>query len=206
MDYIEIGYRVNRAACPQCDSHSRHRSMYLWLNEEFQIADRAGSALIFAPEKALNPVWESATKLKVHRVDIVPDRGVNILADIMRLPFLTDSVDFIWCHHVLEQVPDDKTALAELSRVLRSDGGVLVLSVGMSNADVTQDFGFADKTLSGNWRRYGADFIGRMQTAGLNVKPITHKLSDLQRREFGIFPETFFYCTRAASKANIVRN
>lgn len=196
LDYIEVGYRVNRAACPACDSHSRHRALYLWLKNEFKVAEKSGTALVFAPEKAIAPLWQSATNLRVHKVDIIPDRGVNVLADIMRLPFQTNSVDLIWCHHVLDQVPDDRVALAELGRVLRADGGVLLLSVGMSSADVTQEFGFSDKALTGNWRSYGADFITRIQDAGLRVKTVTHELSDSELRRFGIFPEIFFYCVR----------
>ncbi len=50
LDYIELGYHVPNAACPRCDSHSRHRALYLWLKNEFQIEKKSGRALIFAPE------------------------------------------------------------------------------------------------------------------------------------------------------------
>ena len=55
LDYIEIGYRVDNAACPKCDSHPRHRALYLWLKNEFQVANSTGRALVFAPEKAIAP-------------------------------------------------------------------------------------------------------------------------------------------------------
>ena len=36
-DYIEVGYMVRNSACPQCDSHPRHRAFYVWLREIYQI-------------------------------------------------------------------------------------------------------------------------------------------------------------------------
>jgi SAM-dependent methyltransferase len=44
------------------------------------------------------------------------------------LPYLTSSLDAVVCSEVLEHVPDDRLAAAELARVLRP-GGLLLLSV-----------------------------------------------------------------------------
>lgn len=206
FDYIEVGYRVDNAACPRCDSHSRHRALYLWLKNEFQVANRSGRALVFAPEKALAPLWQSAQNLEVYRIDIVPARGVGLLVDVMSLPFVANSIDLIWCHHVLEQVEDDSVALAELYRVLRPGNGVLVLSVGMCDAEFTSDFGFADKALTGNQRIYGADVLDRIQSASFKVTPITSNLSEQQRRLYGILPEEFFYCTKDDLDVEVVRS
>src|SRR5436305_13363541 len=86
FDYFEIGYTVANAACPQCDSHPRHRYLSLWLSQEFKLEDRSGVALIFAPEKALASFWAKAPRLKVLRVDIEEARETDILADIKYLP------------------------------------------------------------------------------------------------------------------------
>src|ERR1043165_3093474 len=51
-DYIELGYRVKDAACPQCESHNRHRAFFRWLTSEYQIEKKEGFAVVFAPEKA----------------------------------------------------------------------------------------------------------------------------------------------------------
>ena len=137
LDYIEVGYRVPNAACPNCDSHSRHRALYLWLTNEFQVQNKSGRALIFAPEASLAPVW-AASKLQVIKTDIVPTRGVDVLSDIMQLPFAADSFNLIWCHHVLEQVQDDRAALQDLYRVLAPTEGEAVISVGLTREDKTE--------------------------------------------------------------------
>ena len=196
LDYIELGYRVPNAACPNCDSHSRHRALYLWLKNDFQLENKSGRVLIFAPERALAPLWQSARNLRAIKVDIEPTRGIDLLADIARLPFADESVELIWCHHVLEQVEDDRTALRELHRVLTLPAGELLVSVGSNTGEVTQEFGRANMSLSGNRRRYGSDFCERLAQAGFQVTPLTHNLNAQEMEGYGIYPETLYRCTR----------
>ena len=53
--------------------------------------------------------------------------GVDVAADITALPFEDGAFDAILCSHVLEHVEDDRAAMAELARVLRPGGWLLVL-------------------------------------------------------------------------------
>src|ERR1700750_412614 len=99
-DYIEAGFVASAVECPRCNSHPRHRAFAVSLRREYLVGSKRGAALIFAPERALEPVWESAAGLKVLKTDIEPSRDVDLLADIQRLPFATDSFDLIWCQHV----------------------------------------------------------------------------------------------------------
>jgi SAM-dependent methyltransferase len=197
LDYIELGYRVPNAACPNCDSHSRHRALYLWLKNDFQLENKCGRALIFAPERALAPLWQSARNLRAIKLNIETARGIDLLADITRLPFATESVELIWCHHVLEQVEDDRAALRELYRVLIPAAGELLVSVGLSGQEVTQEFGRANVTLSGNRRSYGGDFIERLTETGFRVTPLTYDLSAEELERYGIYQETLYRCRRA---------
>ena len=196
FDYIEAGYRVPNAACPQCDSHSRHRAFYVWLTKEYELATRQGRALVFAPERALAPVWNSATELRTIKTDIEPSRGVDLIADVMRLPLANESIALIWCHHVLEQVIDDHVAMRELHRVL-AEKGELLISAGLSGLDETQELGAANKMLSGNRRLYGHDFSERLKEAGFIVTPLSYNLNDAELRRYAIFPESFYRCAKA---------
>ncbi len=61
--------------------------------------------------------------------EVAPEAvGVCVNADATRLPFDDGSIDRIIASEVLEHVPDDAAALAELTRVLRP-GGVLAATV-----------------------------------------------------------------------------
>ncbi|MEK6337574.1 MAG: methyltransferase domain-containing protein [Acidobacteriota bacterium] len=195
FDYIEKGYTVSNAACPGCDSHSRHRALFMWLRDEFRIQEKAGRALVFAPEKALAPLWQAAGNLRIVRVDLEAERGVDARADLMRLPLKEQVADLIWCHHVIEQVPEVQLALSELRRVL-AESGELIVSVGQSSREKTVEFGFHDKALSGNRRSFGADFPQMLTEAGFSVNQIAYELSEEDRRRYGIYPEPFYRCVR----------
>jgi SAM-dependent methyltransferase len=53
--------------------------------------------------------------------------GVDIVADVQRLPFRTESVAAIECDAVLEHVPEPQIAVQEMLRVLRPGGFLHVL-------------------------------------------------------------------------------
>jgi SAM-dependent methyltransferase len=197
FDYIEIGYQVKNVACPRCDSHSRHRAFFLWLRDTFHIEDKAGTALIFAPERALVTLWETAHKLRLVRIDVEGSRGIDVLADITLLPFISDSASLVWCHHVLDQVESDQTALEELKRVLIPKTGELVVSVGENAQATTREFGISDKALSGNRRAYGQDFALKLSAAGFHVEPQTTLLTETEKLKYGLTDERFYVCKKS---------
>lgn len=196
FDYIEAGYSVSNAACPGCDSHSRHRAFYLWLKNDYRIEGKKGRALVFAPERALAPLWNSSRELRVIRTDIEATRGVDLLSDVMQLPFANESVSLVWCHHVLEQVEDDRAAMRELNRVLAGEGELLI-SAGQSGLGETQELGMADSKLSGNRRLYGNDFPDRLRESGFTVTQMDYNLTAADLARYAIFPERFYRCVKA---------
>ena len=196
FDYIEMGYTVPNAACPRCDSHSRHRALFIWLRDNYRIHERRGLALVFAPEPALAPLWQTASNLRVLKVDLEPGRGADMMADLMRLPFSSNVANLVWCHHVFEQVEDVHLALSELGRVLCSGTGELIVSVGSGGQEKTVEFGFSDKALSGNRRLFGADFAQILTEAGFEVSPLVHNLSEEECHSYGICPEPFYRCVK----------
>ncbi len=62
----------------------------------------------------------------VINVDSFPFKGVDVVADIKKIPFLDDSVDFIICDAVLEHIDEPDAVIKEMSRVLRPGGLVYV--------------------------------------------------------------------------------
>ena len=200
FDYLEVGCTARGVECPRCNSHPRHRAFAVWLRRDYGLNSKSGTALVFAPERALESAWESAAGLRVVKTDIEPSRGVDLLADIQRLPFAPDSFDLIWCQHVLTQIPDDRAAIREMRRVLRACAGELVISAAQEERAETREFGRADKSHLGFWRVYGEDFAARLAEGGLEVRAVGHGLSAEECRRYGIdSDEGFFICTKAAS-------
>lgn len=196
FDYVEIGYTAKNTACPRCDSHARHRTFFVWLRDRYRIGEKSGTALIFAPERALAPVWESARSLSTVKIDIEPSRGVDVIADIMQLPFAAEVAQLVWCHHVLDQVPDDAGALRELRRVLDPKLGELIVSVGENASRATREFGASNKAFSGNRRAYGVDFGERLAAAGFVATRVDAGFTDAEKRRYGLTDEPFYICRR----------
>lgn len=199
-DYIEVGCTARGAECPSCNSHPRHRLFALWLRDEYKLQAKEGTALVFAPERALESAWASARGLKIVRTDIEPSRGVDLLADIQRLPFASGAFDLIWCQHVLTQIPDDRAGIAEMRRILRAGTGELIVSAAQARGERTREFGHADKNHLGFWRMYGDDFEERLVEGGLEARPVGYSLSADDGARYGIdSDEGFFICTSPAS-------
>ena len=197
-----MGYTASNTACPRCDSHSRHRALFLWLRDKYGLAEKKGTALILAPERALASLWAGVPRLRSYKIDIEANRGVDVIADVTYLPFAANVADLIWCHHVLEQVEDDITALKEFYRVLVPDSGELVISAGLNSQGITREFGFSNRELSGNRRAYGVDFEARLASAGFDVTAVSHDLSEEDCRKFGIVPEKFYRCRKPSGPSD----
>lgn len=70
----------------------------------------------------------SSGMLRRARTRIRSDRPVYLAADLTQLPFADASFDCVTCGFVLEHFTDPRPALAEIRRVLRPGGSLLLLA------------------------------------------------------------------------------
>lgn len=96
---------------------------------------------------------------------VARERGLEVVrADAQRLPIADRSLDLVTALDVLEHLPDDERAAAEVHRVLRP-GGTLVAAV-----PVDQRLWSAHDVAVGHVRRYQpAEFLGLLRGAGLEI-------------------------------------
>ena len=99
----------------------------------------------------------------------------DVRMDITDIQYPNDSFDIIYCSHVLEHVPDDRKAMREFHRVLKSDGWA-VFMVPITIDQTVEDPSITDPQerlrLFGQHdhvRRYGRDFVDRLKEAGFHV-------------------------------------
>lgn len=93
------------------------------------------------------------------------ERGLSVVrGDAQQLPIADGSLDLVMALDVLEHLPDDELAAAEIFRVLRP-GGVLIASVPVDPA-----LWSAHDVAVGHVRRYlPADFLSLLDNAGLEL-------------------------------------
>jgi hypothetical protein len=181
--------------CASCQSLERHRTLraaYLKLRGRLALDRR--SCLQISDDRCVEPSWFSA-----HAVSIY---GSTHSLDIQALPMASGSFGCVICNHVLEHVPDDRRAMAELLRVTAEDGFLQIGVPDPARWTVTRDWGEPDWNDHGHFRIYGIDIVEKLtailgDAAMLRVRetdPITG-LSDL-----------FFFLTRSASVAAAIRS
>ena len=102
--------------------------------------------------------------------------GVGVRGDALRLPFPDGAFDKVICAEVLEHLPDDSSAMAELSRVLRP-GGLLAISVPRYGPELV-NWSLSEQYHSvpgGHLRIYRRrQLLGRLEAAGLELVASHH--------------------------------
>jgi SAM-dependent methyltransferase len=138
------------AVCPGCGSAERHRLLWLWLCEEDRLR---GRVLAFGPDDATDERLRHLSRVRYTSADIDATQAM-VAADITALPFDDATFDVVLCSHVLEHVPDERGALAELQRVLRPGGWAAI----MLPVDRTVETTFEDPAVTtpeGRLERFG---------------------------------------------------
>jgi SAM-dependent methyltransferase len=182
LNVVGGGFRQQNY-CPRCNSGYKERLLYLYLQHcesMFGPRMRELSVLHVAPEWSLRKVFASESFAQYVRCDLNSPL-VDLRVDVTAIPFPDQSFDVLICNHVLEHVPDDRTAMKELYRVLRA-GGLAVLQVPFTEAldesverdDAIEMTNSQREMHFGQWdhiRIYSRrDYCERLQRAGFDVE------------------------------------
>ena len=154
------------AKCPSCGALERTRLLFAVLSpllESFS-AERK-RVLHIAPEAHLDE-WLEARFNHYISADLQrTDVGARL--DIQHLPFPNATFDLVIASHVLEYPEDDRTAIAEIRRVLRP-GGVAALPVPLMRTE-TRDLPHRDPTTR-VMHEPGLDYFHRMESEFAEVR------------------------------------
>lgn len=173
-------FNAKQYRCPECDASDRYRLYALYLNQRLTEALRHGACdlLEFAPQKSFGRYLRTFPGLRYRTADLFAE-GVDDKVDIQDMRTYPDGrFDVFICSHVLEHVPDDRRALAELLRILKPGGwGILMLPINLKAAQIDEDPNVTDE--AERWRRFGqcdhvrlytkAGFLERVRAAGFKV-------------------------------------
>ena len=182
---LPYGYQTQRpnALSPSTLSLERHRFMWLYLREEtdFFTKDSQQNVLHIAPEQCFYKRFRKQKNLEYITSDLDSPLA-DVRADICNLPFEDNEFDVIFCNHVLEHIPDDKKAMAELYRVMKPHGwGIFQVPQDINRKETFEDDSITNKEertrIFGQYdhvRVYGLDYFDRLREAGFTVKEIDY--------------------------------
>ncbi|HEX6370212.1 MAG TPA: methyltransferase domain-containing protein [Longimicrobium sp.] len=162
-------YRYD-ARCPRCRSLERHRLVWVLLHDELQ--GMRPETLHVAPEPCIEP-WLRSISSRYLSMDLYKPAMARM--DLTKMTLEDASFSLIWCSHVLEHIPDDRAAMAEMFRVCRPGGTVVVQvpvwrQVTYENPSVTtREERLAHFYQDDHVRLYGMDVVRRLEEAGFVV-------------------------------------
>lgn len=159
---IDCGtFTVPNAECPQCQCHERHRMLHLYLERRPpKFMKDGGAVLHFAPERYLYPWMDRVKGLRAIGTDYdvnavrVCGRPPRFASDMMFLALRDNSIDGVFCVHVLEHVPDDGKGLHELRRVMKPGAEAVIMVPLMMDWPESVEFGAPDPNQYGHVRGY----------------------------------------------------
>ncbi|MGA3066666.1 MAG: class I SAM-dependent methyltransferase [Tepidisphaeraceae bacterium] len=171
---------LQQYACPYCESNDRSRLYALYLRRQ---AERIGRGpkqrmLDIAPARRLRELILKLGCFDYRSADLMR-KDVDDRIDIMDMKaYANDSFDCFICSHVLEHVPDDRKAMAELFRILKPGGwGIAMAPIILGLSATIEDPNLSDP--DERFRRFGqddhlrlysrGDFLERLTGAGFNV-------------------------------------
>lgn len=167
------------AQCWRCQSVERHRLAYALLRDRL---GRGLRTLHVAPEPSVTP-WLRGLSEDYLSIDLDGRRAMRAM-DLTALDLPDASRSLIYCSHVLEHIPEDRAAMAEMARVLEP-GGVAVIQVPIRNGTTDEDPSVTDPDerlkrfqQRDHVRIYGLDITERLGDTGLRVEVLDETALD----------------------------
>ena len=130
-----------------------------------------------APEHCIQTALLARPGRRYIAIDRYDDDASAEQQDLTALPYDDRSFDLVLCSHVLEHIPDDRRAIGEIRRVLRTGGhGIVMVPIDRQRPLTYEDFSIAtpSERLKAFGHPYhvrvcGWDYADRLRAAGLDV-------------------------------------
>lgn len=189
------------AYCPRCFAKERHRLLRLYLGRMMNIESGAPTILEIAPGPYSVRYFSNLPRVRYITFDLESPIAMA-RADIGRLPLPDDAFDVVICYHVLEHISDDIGAMAELYRVLKPTG-ILLVQVPIITEVTEEDPEIVDPLerlrrygQDDHVRNYGLDFYDRLHSSGFIVRhdDFASRLSPAEISRYGLDSQELITC------------
>ncbi|NTW22341.1 class I SAM-dependent methyltransferase [Candidatus Falkowbacteria bacterium] len=167
--------------CPLCHASDSARLYALYLGKRLPELSGEIRLLDIAPSAPLAKLIKKHENVNYRSADLTRT-DVDDQVDLTAMPVYADnSFDLIICTHVLEHIEDDRAAMSELYRIMKS-GGEAILQVPVLPTLEKDYENPSVRSLEDHWRYYGeADhvrvyskvgYLEKLQASGFKVRQL----------------------------------
>ncbi len=184
-------FRRLNAVCPVCGSRERDRFLHYFLRKQSCLQIPKAVLLHVAPEPCLQPSIQELGESAYISCDLLRT-DVDVQLNVEQMPFLDESLDIVFCGHVLPEVENDRRAVAEIYRILKRTGWALVSVQSYGETTIEVRPGDGNEAPPEFFRIYGADFESELATQGFDVQrvAVSDVLDDQLQRRMRVSEET----------------
>ncbi len=129
-NFLSADEVIRHCICPDCGSFDRHRQLVMGVRAELQEGSAAPSVMVgFSLSTALRFLLEHEGLARCFRCDIdAQDKRFHpdFVADLRSAPLADGAVDWVFCSHVLEHIPELTLCVDELLRILKPGGAAWI--------------------------------------------------------------------------------
>ncbi len=203
LPYGYVNQRPN-ALCPNCLALERHRLLWFYLTHETDLLESRPTLLHIAPEVSIMKRLKRIYKDSTHRY-ITADLESPLATmhfDVQEIPLAEGFADVVICNHIMEHIPDDRKAMREIHRIMKSGGwGIILSPIDNDRAKTFEDDSITDPKLRSekfgqydHRRIYGRDYGQRLEECGFEVEAIDYfeRFTPQQRELYALTNETIY--------------
>lgn len=121
--FLMAGKPTTIDTCPRCWSAPRHRLALDLLKGKLG----TGHTTLQVAPLQITEKWLRSISDEYLSIDLNENKKAMRKMDLTALELEDSSITLIWAAHVLEHIPDDRKAMAEIFRVLKPGGMAIVL-------------------------------------------------------------------------------
>lgn len=130
-NFLSADEVIRHCICPGCGSFDRHRQLVVGVRAELAGVERTNPEVIvgFSLSTAMRFLLEHEGLARCFRSDIDADDqrfSPDIVMDLRQSAVRDGSVDWVFCSHVLEHIPELEICVDEILRVLKPGGAAWI--------------------------------------------------------------------------------
>jgi len=201
--FISADEVISRCICPGCGSFDRHRQLVLGVRDDLA-AHRGWTPDVmigFSLSTAMRFLLEHEGLARCFRTDIdATDKrfAPDVVADLRNAPFAAGAVDWVFCSHVLEHIPELELCVDEIFRMLKPGGAAWIQVPFEPGRAHSRRIEIDPHRAHAHAWQFAPDFGQLLVREGWTVTEVVaaDTVSTPDRRKYGIDPQERFWLAR----------